>query len=292
MKLYYAPWACSLADHIALIEAGFTFDIERVDLKTKVTASGRDFRTISEKGYVPALVLDNGEMLTENAAILDWIANEYPALGVPGALGRTRQLEALNYIATEIHSAFKPMWHGATDQEKAKARAILEDRFRFIERALQGAYQFGDTLSAADCYLFVMLRWAERFGVTVPGDLHRLRRRMERRPSVQAALEREEGTAPHDRLSAVVRENPAQHRFERPINDTATAAAYYKVANGTLEFIHTEVPNEFSGLGIATELVRGTFDLLRESSRKAVLKCPFMVSFYATHPEYADIVVG
>lgn len=292
MKLYYAPWACSLADHIALIEAGFSFDIERVDLKTKVTASGRDFRTISEKGYVPALVLDNGELLTENAAILDWIANENAALGVAGVLGRTRLLEALSYIATEIHTAFKPLWHDTTEEEKVKTRAILADRFRFIERALQGAYQFGDTLSVADCYLFVMLRWAERFGVTVPEDLHRLRRRMEGRSSVQAALELEEGSAPHDRLSAAVRENPAQHRFERPINDTATAATYYRVADGALEFVHTEVPNEFSGLGIATELVRGTFDLLRESSRKAVLKCPFMVRFYTRHPEYADIVVG
>lgn len=292
MKLYYAPWACSFADHIALIEAGFTFDIERVDLKTKVTAAGRDFRTICAKGYVPALVLDNGDLLTENVAVLDWIANEYPALGVVGALGRTRLLEALSYIATEIHTAFKPMWHGSTEEEKAKARTKLEDRFRFIERTLQGAYHFGDTLSVADCYLFVMLRWADRFGVTAPDDLRRLQQRMEQRPSVQAALEREESTAPHDRLSAVVRENPAQHRFERPIHDSATAAAYYRVADGKLEFLHTEVPNEFSGLGIATELVRGTFDLLRESGRKAVLKCPFMVRFYTTHPEYADIVVG
>jgi glutathione S-transferase len=285
MKLYFAPWACSFADHVALIEAGFTFDIERVDLKTKMTASGRDFRTISAKGYVPALVLENGDTLTENVAILDWIANEHPALGVSGALGRTRLLEALAFIATELHPAFKPMWHGGSDDEKKKASAKITSRLEFVAEALQGDYLFGNTLSVADCYLFIMLRWAERFGVTVPDALVRLYRRMATRPAVRSALERE-GTP-----SPAVRENAAKQRFERPINDTAIAAAYYNVNGGSLEFIHTEVPDEYSGHGIATELAYGTFDLLRASGRKAVLKCPFLVSFYTKHPEYADVVV-
>lgn len=93
-------------------------------------------------------------------------------------------------------------------------------------------------------------------------------------------------------MSIVVRENPEHRRFERPIEDNAIAAAYYRLADGRLVFIHTEVPSEFSGLGIATELAQGTFDLLRESGRKAVLICPFMTHFFATHPEYADIVDG
>lgn len=93
-------------------------------------------------------------------------------------------------------------------------------------------------------------------------------------------------------MNTEVRENSEQRRFERPIHDTAMAAAYYRLADGKLVFIHTEVPTEFSGLGIATELARGTFDLLRQSGRKAVLRCPFMVHFFVKHPEYADIVDG
>ena len=93
-------------------------------------------------------------------------------------------------------------------------------------------------------------------------------------------------------MTAMVRENPAQHRFERPIRNDAMAAAYFRIEDGRLVFIHTEVPSEYSGQGIATELARGTFELLRQSGRKAVLKCPFMVHFSNAHPEYADIVVG
>lgn len=93
-------------------------------------------------------------------------------------------------------------------------------------------------------------------------------------------------------MNPVVRENPAQHRFERVIRDDAVAAAYYRLADGKLVFIHTEVPSEFCGQGIATELARGAFEALRQSGRKAVLQCPFMVHFANTHPEYADIVTG
>ena len=89
-----------------------------------------------------------------------------------------------------------------------------------------------------------------------------------------------------------VRENPEHRRFELPIEEDAIAAAYYRPDHGRLVFIHTEVPSEFSGMGIATELARGTFELLRESGRKATLRCPFMVRFYAKHPEYADVVDG
>jgi uncharacterized protein len=94
------------------------------------------------------------------------------------------------------------------------------------------------------------------------------------------------------KIGAEVRENPQQHRFERSIHDGVIAAAYYRDADGKLVFIHTEVPSEFSGQGIATELARGTFELLRQSGRKAILTCPFMVHFSNTHPEYADVVAG
>jgi predicted GNAT family acetyltransferase len=93
-------------------------------------------------------------------------------------------------------------------------------------------------------------------------------------------------------MNFAVREAPEHHRFERPIEDNATAAAYYRIADDRLVFIHTEVPSEYAGLGIATDLAHGTFSLLRESGRKATLVCPFMVHFYSLHPEYADIVDG
>lgn len=120
MKLYYAPNACSLADHIALIEVGARFEAEAVDIHTKRTASGEDFLTINPKGYVPALMLDDCEILTENIAVLDWIAEQYPQLRRNGVLSRTRQLEMLSYISTEIHHAFKPLWHGARSRKKRR----------------------------------------------------------------------------------------------------------------------------------------------------------------------------
>lgn len=296
IKLYFAPGACSLADHIALLEVGAKFEAEPVDIRTKCTASGEDFLTINPKGYVPALLLDDCEILTENIAVLDWIAEQYPQLRRNGVLSRTRQLEMLAFISTEIHRAFKPMWHGGSEAEKQKARESLAGLFDFAAKQMIGDYLFGDELNVADCYLYVMVRWADKFDVEVPDALQRLQWRMEQRPAVQAALAREEAARPRkpsaSRIGAEVKENSAEHRFERPIHDTAIAAAYYRTSDGNLVFIHTEVPTEFSGQGIATELARGTFELLRQSGRKAVLKCPFMVHFYSTHPEYGDVVVG
>lgn len=119
MRLYHAPLACSLAGHIALHEAGATFDLVRVDMRSKLTETGQDFREISAKGYMPALVLADGQLLTENIAVLDWLSDQFPALAPQGPMARTRQLEALAFISTEIHRAFKPMWHGGTDRERA-----------------------------------------------------------------------------------------------------------------------------------------------------------------------------
>ena len=192
MKLYYAPGACSLADQVALFESGLSFESEAVDLHTKRTASGADFRDINPKGYVPALVLDSGETITENIAVLDWIAEQYPALRPEGALSRTRLLEMLAFISTEIHRAFKPMWHGGGEPEKQTAREEVAKLLLFTATQMRGDYLFGDKLSVADCYLFVMLRWADKFGIAVPEALGRLNRRMEARPSVQAALGRKD----------------------------------------------------------------------------------------------------
>jgi glutathione S-transferase len=191
MKLYYSPLACSLADHIALLEAGASFERESVDLKTKRTASGAHFNDMTRKGYVPALVLDNGEILTENIAILDWLAAKYPALGVPGNLGRTRVLEALAFISTEVHRSFKPMWHAESEAQRAQARATISRLLDILSDSLEGDYLFGAAPSVADFYLFVMLLWAERFDVGIPAPLVAMRHRMASRPAVQAAMRHE-----------------------------------------------------------------------------------------------------
>jgi glutathione S-transferase len=188
MKLYYSPLACSLSDHIALEEAGIDYERECVDLKARRTASGRDFGEIAAKGYVPVLVLDDGETLTENVAVLDWIAAQVPRLGVSGPMGRTRLIEALSFVATELHPGFKPLWHAGSEEDKAAARATLAGRLAYVAGTLKGDYWFGDHPCVADFYLFVMLRWSMRFGVEVPPALADLLARMEARPAVQRAL--------------------------------------------------------------------------------------------------------
>jgi glutathione S-transferase len=188
VKLYYAPLACSLADHIALHEAGVAVELVRVDIRSKLTETGEDFRQISAKGYVPALVLDDGQVLTENIAVLDWLSGHFPALAPQGPMGRSRQLEALAFISTEIHRAFKPMWHGGTDRDRARASAAVTELLRLMVETMQGDYLMGDRLSVADCYLFVMLLWAERFEVEVPDAFASLRDRMRARPAVQRAM--------------------------------------------------------------------------------------------------------
>lgn len=194
MKLYYAREACSLADHVALLEAGRSFEIEAVDILAKRTASGTDFHDINPKGYVPALVLDGGEMITENIAILDWIAEQHPELRPEGPLSRTRLLEMLTFLSTELHRAFKPLWHPGPEPERRKARETVASLLRFIGDRMTGPYLFGDRLSAADCYLFVMLRWADRFGIEKPETLAGLHRLMNARPTVRAALASEGST--------------------------------------------------------------------------------------------------
>lgn len=214
LKLYYAPGACSLSDHIALIEAGLNFEIEAVDIPTKRTASGVDFHQINPKAYVPALVLENGDIVTENVAVLDWIAAQAVALQPKITLSRTRVLEMLSFISSEIHHAFKPMWHGGDEAEKEKARDTIAGLLQLAASQMRGSYLFGDTLSVADCYLFVILRWAEKFGVTVPKTLLHLQWRMEARPAVQAAIA-QEGSFLRDRSAATASRN-VQRRTASP----------------------------------------------------------------------------
>lgn len=192
MILYIAPGACSLADHIALREAGLPFDTVKVDLKSHTTEDGRDYTTVNPKGYVPALVLDDGQTLTENIAVLSWIADRAPALGPDGDLGRYRLLEMLAFISTELHKSFKPFFNpAATEEEKGAATKSIERRLEHIGGLLKGDYLFGGAPSVADAYLFVMLTWAAKNGMRVPPPLQAYAERMRARPAVQAALQHE-----------------------------------------------------------------------------------------------------
>ena len=191
MKLYYAPGACSLADHIALHEAGLAFQHEQVDLKTRQTEHGDDYTAINPKGYVPALRLDSGDVVTENIALLDWISDQSAILRPAGPFGRTRQLEALGYISTEVHKAFGPLFRGGSDDEKAKAKELVATKLRFVAGQMKGDYLLGEQPSVADFYLLVMLLWAGRQGIAVPETLNTLRDRLMARESVQTAMKHE-----------------------------------------------------------------------------------------------------
>lgn len=194
MKLYYAPGACSLADHIALHEAGLAFAHERVDLKTKQTEHGADYKAVNTKGYVPALTLDSGETLSENIAILDWIADQHPGLRPAGPLGRARSLEMMSYISGELHKSFGPIFKGGSDEDKAAAKQQVADKLAFIASQLKGDYLLGNEPGVADFFLFPMLRWAAAMGIATPPALTALHDRLAQRPAVRQALT-EEGLA-------------------------------------------------------------------------------------------------
>jgi glutathione S-transferase len=191
MKLYYAPGACSLADRIALHEAGLAATFEKVDLKSRTTGSGADFTDINPKGYVPVLVLDSGEIVTENIAVLSWIASQAPELVPTGPLAQTRLLEALAFISTEVHTAFKPFFHGGNEADRAKAAEAISRRFALITKTLVGPYLFGARFTVADAYLFVTLRWARQAGVPIPAPLTGYFQRVMERDTVRQALAEE-----------------------------------------------------------------------------------------------------
>jgi glutathione S-transferase len=191
MKLYFSPGACSLAAHIALHESKVKFDRIKVDLKTKKTADGQDYEKINPKGYVPALALDDGAVLTENVAILSWIADQNPELAPKSDnLGRYRLLEMLAFISTEVHKQFKPFFSSGSDEAKKAARGQLEKRFAYIKERMKGDFLF-ERFSVADCYLFVMLSWANGPAVGVNHGLEAYFNKIKSRPAVQMALKHE-----------------------------------------------------------------------------------------------------
>lgn len=190
MKLYYAPGFTSLADHIAMLEAGLQFDIVKVDIWTKEIEGGGSYTGINPTGYVPALMFDDGEVLTENAAILAWVADREPRLAPQGPLGRYRLIEMLSFIASEIHKRFPAYLSAPAEAREPIAQEILR-WFGLLARRLEQGYLFGDRLTVADAYLFQLARGAAELGFPLPEPLPEYVSRIEKRPAVQEALRRE-----------------------------------------------------------------------------------------------------
>lgn len=165
MKLYYKPGACSLATHIVLLEIGEPFELDKVDTKAKKTEAGEDYLAINPKGYVPALELDDGHIITENAAVLQYIADQYPEAELApanGTLERTRLQEHLSYISAELHKSFSPLFAPNTSEDdKEKARKNIAPKLDYFESVFADGRRFllGDKFSIADAYLFVVISW-------------------------------------------------------------------------------------------------------------------------------------
>jgi glutathione S-transferase len=195
MKLYYSPGSCALASHITANEAGIPIKLVEVDIPSKTTAGGHDYLAVNPKGYVPAVELDDGEVLTEGPAILQYLADLKPEAGLApanGPLGRVRLQAALNYVATELHQGYGPLFNPATPQEVRESRsAHLHRRYALIDQELADrTYLFGDDFTVADAYLFTVTRWAKAVGLDLSGyaNIQAFQQAVARRPAVQAAL--------------------------------------------------------------------------------------------------------
>jgi len=195
MKLYYSPGACSLAPHIVLREAGLQFELEKVDLGTKKTDTGADYRTVNPKGYVPTLQLDNGEVLTEASVVMQYIADKVPEKQLAPAAGtmeRYRVIEWLNFISTEVHKTlgmlFKP---GLPEETKQMMIALAGTRLDLVEKQLQGHdYLTGNQFTVADAYLSTVLGWSRmlHFDLARWPTVQAYLQRVAARPAVQAAM--------------------------------------------------------------------------------------------------------
>jgi glutathione S-transferase len=198
MKLYIAPGACSLSPHIVFREAGIPFDMETVDLGAKRTKSGKDFKAINPKGYVPVLELEGGQVLTEGPAIVQYIADQKPAskLAPPaGSMDRYRLQEWLNFITSEMHKAYGPLFNPQTpDAYREMSKTRIGDRLDFLSKSLQGKdYLMGSTFTVADAYLFVILGWSGHLGINLAKwpVMQAYWDRVAARPAVKAALDAE-----------------------------------------------------------------------------------------------------
>jgi glutathione S-transferase len=198
MKLYYKAGACSLSPRIVLHEAGLPFDSEKVDLATKITETGADYRAVNANGYVPALVLGNGDVLTEGPAIVQYLADQAPEKRLappPGSIARYHLMSLLNFIGTELHKSFSPLFKPDTpEQTRQTARDNLARRFDAVAQRLKaGPYLMGADFSVADAYLFTVLRWTVPMSIDLSRwpELGAYMDRVASRPAVQAALREE-----------------------------------------------------------------------------------------------------
>ncbi len=198
MKLYFSPGACSLSPHIALREAGLEFELSRVDFATKKTRDGEDFMAVNPKGLVPTLRLDSGEILTEGPAIVQYIADLRPESGLApaaGTMARVRLQEALNFISTELHKGFSPLFSKeCPDAWKEVVKTKLAAAFAEVDRTLaKQPYLTGDTFTVADGYLFTVANWTKYVGLSLETWPHvaAFVARTAERPAVHAALEAE-----------------------------------------------------------------------------------------------------
>lgn len=203
MKLYYSPSACSLAPHIVLRELDISFELVKVDLQKKVTEHGEDYLKINPKGYVPALLLDDRTLLTEVAIILQYLSDQKPSIGLMPAHGtqeRYQLLEWLNFIATEIHKGFGPLFHKTTPPAYIEiAKNILTKRLQLLSNQISDKrYITGDLFTIADAYLFTVLRWTHfvNFNMDAWPNLVAFSNRVAKRPTVQAALSAEKKDKP------------------------------------------------------------------------------------------------
>jgi len=199
MKLYFSPGACSLSPHIILCESGLPFTLEKVDLRSKITASGANFNTINPKGYVPALDTGSALVLTEGPAIVQFLADQVPGkqlVPAAGTMERYQVLSWLNFIGTEVHKNYSPLFNpAASDEVRNGAHAALAKRYAYVEQQLAGKeYLHGGKFSVADAYLFVVTNWAGTVKLDLAGypGVLAFQRRIGARPAVQQAL-REEG---------------------------------------------------------------------------------------------------
>ena len=195
MKLYYARGACSLSVHIALYEAGLTFEVERVDTKTRQLASGGDFTKINPNGFVPVLVLDSGEQLTEAVVVLQYVADLRPdaALAPPaGTMARYRLMEWLSFTSSELHKSFSPLFAPTTPEDyKPIVRQRLAQRLAYTNDKLAGRqFLLGDQYTVADMYLFVVVNWSRPMNIdlTPYANLQQFQQRVAERPAVQSAM--------------------------------------------------------------------------------------------------------
>jgi glutathione S-transferase len=198
MKLYYSPSACSLSPHIVAQEAGITLTLDKVDFVTKKTDSGKDFLSINAKGYVPALELDNGELLTEGPAIVQYLADQKPTSRLApanGSLERYRLQEMLGYINSELHKTYSPLFNPKTAPELRQERIeYLNKRYTLLNKRLEGkSFLFGEVFSVADAYLYTVTRWSKfvKLDLSAFPALLAFQERVEARPAVQAALKAE-----------------------------------------------------------------------------------------------------